>query len=198
MDSVVQPRQSDAATAARRTTASRLFEVKIAACSNDRAAQDARRADPALQRQPCARPKLTASLDAVLGLCSLHTSGSEQLPTNASNIYVRVVDLSCPDLHKCKRYSTRKTARSPMQAATARQVQHEKQLQGEPSKLTVNLPVRCCSWSVLPCKPRATRRERACANKHECLLEEVFRKPMCDSKHFDYVCSFVLDFGNPH
>ena len=136
--------------------------------------------------------------DAVLGSCSLHTSGSEQLPTNTSNIYVVCVDLSCPDLHKCERYSTRKTARSPMQAATARQVQHEKQLQGEPSKLTVSLPIRCCSWSVLPCKPRATRRERACANKHECLLQEVSRKPMCDSKQFGYVCSFVLDFGNPH
>ena len=86
--SVIRTRQSDAAMAARRTTASRLFEVKIAACSNDRAAQDARRADPALQRQPCARPKLTASLDAVLGSCSLHTSGSEQLPTNTGNIYV--------------------------------------------------------------------------------------------------------------
>ena len=110
LDSVVQLRQSDAATAARRTTASRLFEVKIAACSNHRAAQDARRADPALQRQPCARPKLTASLDAVtvLGSCSLHTSGSEQLPTNTSNIYVVCVDLSCPDLHKCERYNTRK------------------------------------------------------------------------------------------
>ena len=88
LDSVVQPKQSDAAKAARRTTASKLFEVKIDACSNIRAAQDARRADPALQRQPCARPKLTASLDAVLGSFSLHTSGSEQLPTNASNSYV--------------------------------------------------------------------------------------------------------------
>ena len=88
LDSVVQPRQSDAATAARRTTASRLFEVESAACSNDRAAQDARRADPALQRQPCARPQLTASLDAVLGSSSLHTKGSEQLPTNTSSKYV--------------------------------------------------------------------------------------------------------------
>ena len=86
--SVIRTRQSDAAMAARRTTACRIFEVKIAACSDDRAAQDARRADPALQRQPCARPKLTASLDAVLGSCSLHTSGSEQLPTNTSSNYV--------------------------------------------------------------------------------------------------------------
>ena len=40
--SIVHSKQSDTAMVAKRTKASKLFKIELAACSNDRAAKDAR------------------------------------------------------------------------------------------------------------------------------------------------------------